>query len=52
MTLVYDGMDTVLGLIGMLVFIAAVIALSAAVTYSVVRLTPKKKPPEPVEADS
>jgi hypothetical protein len=31
---------TVLGLIGMVVFIAAVIGLAAGVTYAVVKLTP------------
>jgi hypothetical protein len=33
-------MDTVLGLLGMLVWIVAVIAFAAAVTYVVVRLFP------------
>jgi hypothetical protein len=37
-------MDTVLGLIGFVAYIAAVIALAAAVTWLVVRLTPAKKP--------
>jgi hypothetical protein len=41
---------TALGLIGMVVFIAAVISLAASVTYAVVRLTPseprKKTPAE------
>jgi hypothetical protein len=37
-------METVLGLLGILVFIACVIALASGVTYLVVRLTPQKKP--------
>ena len=42
-------MDTVLGLVGMIVFIAAVIAFAAAVTWTVVKLTPAKQktPPPP-----
>jgi hypothetical protein len=43
----------VLGLIGIAVFIAGVIALAAGVTWVVVRLSPapgsKKKPAEPAE---
>ncbi len=38
-------METALGLLGMLVFIACVIALAAAVTWLVVRLTPNRKAP-------
>ena len=34
----------VLGLIGMVVFIAAIIAAAAGVTWVVVRLSPAKKP--------
>ena len=37
-------MDKALGLLGVLVFIPCVIALAAAVTWAVVRLTPKPKP--------
>ena len=33
-------MSTVLGLIGIVIFIVGVLALSAAVTYAVVRLLP------------
>jgi hypothetical protein len=44
----------VLGLLGIVVFIACVIALAAGVTWLVVRLSPKpggkKKKPEPVES--
>jgi hypothetical protein len=43
-------MDTVLGLLGILVWIAAVMALAAGVTYAVIRLSPggrdKSKPEE------
>jgi len=35
---------TALGLLGILVFIPCVIALAAAVTWTVVRLTPKPRP--------
>jgi len=35
-------METGLGLLGMLVFILCVIALAAAVTWAVVKLTPSK----------
>jgi hypothetical protein len=36
-------MDTVLGLLGVLVWIVGVIALASAVTYVVVRLSPGDK---------
>jgi hypothetical protein len=36
--------DKALGLLGLLVFIPSVIALAAAVTWLVVRITPKPKP--------
>ena len=35
-------METVLGLLGMAVYIVAVVALAAGVTYSVVKLSPSK----------
>jgi hypothetical protein len=35
---------TVLGLFGILVFIVAVIAIAAGITWLVVRVTPKEKP--------
>jgi hypothetical protein len=38
----------VLGLFGMVVFIACVIALAAGVTWLVVRYTPAKRSDEPV----
>ncbi|HZB35181.1 MAG TPA: hypothetical protein VE440_03820 [Gaiellaceae bacterium] len=42
-------MEDVLGLIGMVIFIAATIALAAGVTWLVVKITPSgsKKKPEP-----
>ena len=40
-------MDTVLGLLGIVVWIVIVIALAAAVTWVVGRLSPGEKPPEP-----
>ncbi len=36
-------MDTVLGLLGIVVWIVLVVGLAAAVTYLVVRLTPGEK---------
>ena len=37
-------MDSVLGLIGLIVFVVAVISLAAGVTWLVVKLSPAKKP--------
>ena len=44
-------MDTALGLLGMAAFIVAVISLAAAVTWTVVKLTPTRqdKPAQPSE---
>ncbi len=44
-------MENVLGLIGIVVFCASVIALAAVVTWVVVKLSPAKsaKPPAPPE---
>jgi hypothetical protein len=39
-------LDVVLGLLGLAVFIPCVIALAAAVTWAVVRITPSGKKPE------
>jgi hypothetical protein len=36
-------MDTLLGLFGVAVFVVAIVALSAALTYAVVRLTPSRR---------
>jgi hypothetical protein len=40
-------METVLGLIGIIVFAACVIALAAAVTWVVVKVSPAEKPAKP-----
>ncbi len=45
-------MDTLLGLLGIVVWIVAVIALAAAVTWLVVRLSPAEKQSEPKPVDS
>jgi hypothetical protein len=37
-------MQSALGLVGFVVYIAAIVALAAGVTWLVVRLTPAKKP--------
>jgi hypothetical protein len=45
--------DNILGVLGIAVFIVCVITLAAAVTWAVVRISPKpgnkKKKPEPAE---
>ena len=40
-------METVLGLIGLVVFIACVIALAGAITTLVVKISPTKTKPDP-----
>jgi hypothetical protein len=40
-------METVLGLLGLVVFIVAVIAFAAGVTYAVIKITPAEKEKEP-----
>jgi hypothetical protein len=47
-------MDTVLGIIGIIVYAAAVIALASGVTWLVVKVSPaeKPKPDEPTPADT
>ena len=40
-------MGTVLGLLGLAVYIACVVVLAAAVTWTVVKLTPAKSPEKP-----
>jgi uncharacterized BrkB/YihY/UPF0761 family membrane protein len=45
-------MGTVLGLLVFVVYIAAVIAFAAGVTWLVVRLTPAKKPKLPTVSES
>ncbi|HEX2292847.1 MAG TPA: hypothetical protein VHH55_05995 [Gaiellaceae bacterium] len=39
-------MDTVLGLIGMLVYIVCTIALAAGVTWAIVKVSPSQRPPK------
>lgn len=46
-------METVLGLIGMVIFIVATIAVAAGITWIVVKITPsgpRKKPEAPAES--
>jgi hypothetical protein len=43
-------METILGLIGLVVYIAAVVALSAAVTLAVVKISPAKSPAQRTKA--
>ncbi len=43
-------MDTVLGLLGIIVWIVAVIGIAAAVTWLVVKVTPGEKPDESPDA--
>lgn len=45
-------MDAILGLFGMAVWIVGVIALAAAVTYLVIRLTPGDKDEKPKTAET
>jgi hypothetical protein len=45
-------MDTVLGLFGVVIWIVAVIAVAAVVTYVVVKLTPGDKSPKAPETTS
>jgi hypothetical protein len=40
-------MDTILGLLGMVVWIVAVMALAAGITYLVIRFSPSEKPKKP-----
>ena len=45
-------MDTLLGLIGMALWIVSTIAIAAAITYVVVKLTPGDKSPKAPETTS
>ncbi|HKO74984.1 MAG TPA: hypothetical protein VJU01_06695 [Gaiellaceae bacterium] len=45
-------METVLGLIGMALWIVAVIALAAGITYAVVKLTPEREDKEPETSEA
>ena len=40
-------MDTILGLLGMVVWIVSVMALAAGITYLVIKLSPGEKPKKP-----
>jgi hypothetical protein len=44
-------MDTVLGLLGMLVYAACIIALAAGVTWIVVKVSPAEKPQQTAPTD-
>ena len=44
-------METVLGLLGIVVWIVGVIAFAAAVTWVVVKVSPGEKPSEPKPSD-
>jgi len=44
--------DTLLGLIGILVWIVCVIGLAAAVTWVIVKLFPGRKPEQPAEGQA
>ena len=45
-------METVLGLLLFVVYIAAIISAAAGVTWLVVRLSPAKKPKDPAPTES
>jgi hypothetical protein len=40
-------METVLGLLGLALYVLAILALSAAVTYAVIRISPTRTKPKP-----
>ena len=40
-------MDTIFGLLGMLAWIVAVMALAAGITFAVIKLSPGEKPKKP-----
>jgi hypothetical protein len=44
--------DTILGLLGVAIFIPCVIALAAALTWLVVKVSPPPKPAPPDQAES
>jgi hypothetical protein len=45
-------MDTILGLLGIVVWIAAVIALAAGVTYAVIKVSPGGRSEDKAQAPS
>jgi hypothetical protein len=44
--------ETVLGLLGLVLFIVGVISLAASVTWTVVKITPAEKRPKPGDASA
>jgi hypothetical protein len=42
-------MDTVLGLIGLALFVVAVTSLAAAITFTVIKISPARDKPKPAE---
>jgi predicted PurR-regulated permease PerM len=40
-------METALGLLGIVGFIVGIVALAAAVTFLIIKLTPQRKPSKP-----
>jgi hypothetical protein len=45
-------METVLGLLGLVLFILGVISLAAGITWTVVKITPAEEPPKPSDSPS
>ena len=43
-------MSTVLGLLGFVLYVAAIVGVAAGVTWIVVRWTPTKKPSDPAQS--
>jgi hypothetical protein len=43
--------DAALGIIGLIVFVAAIVGLSAAVTWLVIKVSPTRDKPKSVEAE-
>jgi hypothetical protein len=48
MWLFYESMATVLGLVGLIIFIACVITLAAGITWLVVKISPTSMGKKPV----
>jgi hypothetical protein len=45
-------METVLGLFELLFYVLAILSLSAAVTFAVVKISPAKRTPSPTRAEA
>jgi hypothetical protein len=45
-------MDTILGLIGLAAYIVGVVALSAAITYAVIKISPAQSSREKAKSES